>query len=178
MIKERPIGFKGQMVAAILNDSKSQMRRTRGFQHINVSPDDYEFMQLAEGSDGKLRAFFLEKSSNVEIWINCPYGKPGDRLIIAALTSRILLEITDIRVERLQDISEDDAQAEGVGKLPPFMDEGGSRTAAEMLFRSGFRDIWESISGPDSWQANPWVWCISFSRIEITAIQQATEGSP
>ena len=87
--------------------------------------------------------------------------------------SRILLEITDIRVERLTDISEDDAKAEGVGKLPPFMDEGGSRTAAEMLFRSGFRDIWESINGPDSWNANPFVWAISFRRIEPTEARAA-----
>ncbi len=79
--------------------------------------------------------------------------------------SRILLEITDVRVERLQDISEADAQAEGVkvdGNGHAVRDDvvnvGGARTA--------FAELWESINGPDSWSANPWVWVIEFRRIE------------
>lgn len=73
--------------------------------------------------------------------------------------SRITLEVTDVRVERLQDISEADAIAEGAEPLlvPP---DGGSTPHVE-----GFRSLWESINGPGSWDANPWVWVITFRRI-------------
>lgn len=70
--------------------------------------------------------------------------------------SRITLEITGIRVERLQDISESDALAEGIDpKFPP--DEQVANAA-----RMRYADIWESINGPGSWAANPWVWVVEF----------------
>lgn len=68
--------------------------------------------------------------------------------------SRILLEVTDIRVERLQDISEADSVAEGG---PPRHPNG---TAC-----GWFQKIWEQINGDGSWNANPWVWVIEFKRI-------------
>ena len=70
--------------------------------------------------------------------------------------SRLTLELTEMRVERLQDISEADAIAEGTEAVlvPP---DGGSAPYVE-----GYRMIWESINGPASWEANPWVWCLSF----------------
>ena len=72
--------------------------------------------------------------------------------------SRITLEVTDVRVERLQDISEADAVAEGVKNslhLP------GGRFATE-----NFAHLWWSINGDGSWEANPWVWVVEFKRIE------------
>lgn len=77
--------------------------------------------------------------------------------------SRILLEVTEVRVERLQDISEADALAEGVaefarGALSP---EG----QAHLSPSEQFRYLWESVNGPGSWDANPWVWCVSFRRL-------------
>lgn len=103
-----------------------------------------------------------------------PENKWSASMFMPRWASRILLEITDVRVERLRDISEDDAIAEGCGKLPPFMDEGGSHTATEMRYRSGFRDTWESINGPDSWNINPFVWVISFRRIGQDATSKAS----
>ena len=76
--------------------------------------------------------------------------------------SRITLEITSVRVERLQDISEADALAEGV-KVHP--DHHGKPPSSIYSPVQAYRDLWESIHGPDSWAANPWVWCISFSRV-------------
>ncbi|SOD42428.1 hypothetical protein [Nitrosovibrio sp. Nv4] len=77
--------------------------------------------------------------------------------------SRILLEITDIRVERLQDISEEDAIAEGVQITDEWTgcaeDLNGSHVQA-------YRHLWESINGAGSWDANPWVWVVEFKRIE------------
>jgi len=66
---------------------------------------------------------------------------------------RLVLEITGVRVERLQDISVTDAWAEGVPHSPDV------NPAHE------FQALWESINGAESWEANPWVWAISFQRI-------------
>jgi hypothetical protein len=80
---------------------------------------------------------------------------------------RLTLEITDVRVQRLQDISESDAYAEGV-TIPPeqaFVSNGNPHLRNEA--RCAFSDLWESINGPGSWAANPWVWAVSFGR-EVT----------
>ncbi|WP_031521249.1 hypothetical protein [Siccibacter colletis] len=71
--------------------------------------------------------------------------------------SRILLEITDVRVERLNSISEEDAKAEGA---PTECCVIGDKHFL------GFRSLWKDIYGDDSWQANPWIWVIEFKRIE------------
>ena len=68
--------------------------------------------------------------------------------------SRITLEVTDIRVERLQDISPEDCRAEG---MPHENNDIG--------VRYGYGQLWNQINGPDSWQANPWVWAITFNRL-------------
>ncbi|MBY0483473.1 hypothetical protein [Nitrosomonas sp.] len=70
--------------------------------------------------------------------------------------SRILLEVTNVRVERLQDISEEDAIAEGI--ISPMFGSDLDR----MQYRAGFQNLWESINGKGSWDLNPWVWCITF----------------
>lgn len=75
--------------------------------------------------------------------------------------SRIALEVTDTRVERLQDISEADAIAEGAagghGAIPVY---GYSATPVEH-----YRWLWDQINGSGSWDANPWVWMIEFRRV-------------
>ncbi|WP_306764802.1 hypothetical protein [Klebsiella quasipneumoniae] len=81
--------------------------------------------------------------------------------------SRILLEITDVRVERLNAISEEDAQAEGMeltGWRPTYSDPD---SGGEVLTPyDNFAQLWESIYGEESWKANPWVWVIEFKRVE------------
>jgi hypothetical protein len=72
--------------------------------------------------------------------------------------SRITLEITAVRVERLQSISEADARAEGV---TPNAFEQTSDNWGGVLYRR----LWEQINGPGSWHANPWVWAITFQRL-------------
>lgn len=79
--------------------------------------------------------------------------------------SRITLEITGVRVERLRDISEADAIAEGAP-----LSEGDPCPEPEFQSHTlGFWRLWESINGPGSWGANPWVWVIEFRRIESLA---------
>lgn len=68
--------------------------------------------------------------------------------------SRINLEITGARVERLNDISLVDVIAEGIPELVADLDGTDS-----------YKSLWESINGPGSWDANPWVWVIEFKRV-------------
>lgn len=80
--------------------------------------------------------------------------------------SRITLEVTGVCVERLQDISEADAYAEGIEQTD-FIEEAEHQEPATGAppGRYAYRALWESINGPDSWTANPWVWAIEFNRI-------------
>lgn len=73
--------------------------------------------------------------------------------------SRLRLLIKSIRVERLQDITEADSIMEG--SLPAGASVIGSRREVIGLFE----EIWKKINGPESWEANPWVWCITFEKI-------------
>lgn len=76
--------------------------------------------------------------------------------------SRITLEITDVRVERLNDISEADAIAEGCKGLNCPPDHEGDVSPQEE-----FRDLWQSINAAKHpWSSNPWVWVIAFKRVE------------
>ncbi len=91
--------------------------------------------------------------------------------------SRLTLEITDVRVQRLQEISEEDAEAEGIernrwadGTWHPFdgwvdpttdPDDFPAQSAQE-----AYANLWDSIHGDGSWAANPWVWAVSFKRVD------------
>ncbi|HBR1654982.1 TPA: morphogenetic protein [Klebsiella pneumoniae] len=85
--------------------------------------------------------------------------------------SRILLEITGVRVERLNSISQEDAQAEGLeltGWRPTYSDPDSGGEV--MTPYDNFAQLWESIYGEESWKANPWVWVIEFKRVEGGAV--------
>lgn len=81
--------------------------------------------------------------------------------------SRITLEVTGVRVERLQDISEADALAEGIVRL---RDDGfGLADTAHYHYtdpRESYFSLWETINGEGSVEANPWVWAVDFKRLE------------
>lgn len=82
--------------------------------------------------------------------------------------SRILLEITGVRVERLQDISEADARAEGItdgGCLSCGEHEPCGCADPKPSARDSFCRLWQSINGAESWHANPWVWVVEFKRV-------------
>ena len=81
--------------------------------------------------------------------------------------SRILLEITNVRVERLNAISQEDAQAEGMeltGWRPTYSDPDSGGEV--MTPYDNFAELWSSIYGDESWKANGWVLVISFKRVE------------
>lgn len=91
--------------------------------------------------------------------------------------SRLDLRVTEVRVERLQDISEKDAMAEGIvecdipatGDHPDMIgymvgpDDG--QTLLDVSPKDTYRKLWESINGKDSWAANPWVWVVGVKRV-------------
>jgi hypothetical protein len=88
------------------------------------------------------------------------------------IASRILLEITDVHVERLQDINDSQIESEGVD-LDALADRqdrydmchAGSGAEGRPTLRTAWRDLWQSINGPGSWDANPWVWVVEFKRV-------------
>jgi hypothetical protein len=86
--------------------------------------------------------------------------------------SRLTLTVTDVRVQRLQDISESDAMAEGANPsdLRMYPELGTSR--------DWLRDLWNSLHGPDAWAANPWVVALTFEvhRCNIDQMPGASHG--
>ena len=75
--------------------------------------------------------------------------------------SRILLEVTDVRLERVKDITGMDAKCEGA----PVPDDAVANGTHLAWARGWFRLLWGEINGADSWDANPWVWVIEFKRV-------------
>jgi hypothetical protein len=100
--------------------------------------------------------------------------------------SRITLEITDVRVERLQEISREDAIAEGIERvggggschpwrnylLKPFAHPTSHCSSCQRSYMT----LWESINGPGSWAANPWVWVVSFQVIKPTTEEPPSDA--
>lgn len=101
-------------------------------------------------------------------------GKWKPSIHMPRWASRITLEITGVRVERLQEISEEDAIHEGC--------YASDRAAGSMFFggvhkikgtrkvfpcaKAAYLDLWNSINGPGSWEKNPWVWVVQFKRVK------------
>lgn len=226
-MKERPILFSTPMVRAIEHGTKTQTRRvitpqwptcltTSGYWGCGIAREGASYPTARHQIRSDAFHVHTRLGDGRDVFIYCPYGKPGDRLwvretwavahadpprILAeqrrdALTyaaewteedlaenkrivravpglaatyrenrwrpsihmprwaARLELEITSVRVERLQDISEEDAQAEGVGSFG-------------WPYRPTFMSLWDRINGERAaWASNPWVWVVEFKRIE------------
>lgn len=130
----------------------------------------------------KKRLVYKADGLRVENW------KWRSSLFMPRWASRITLEVTEVRVQRLQEISAKDAEAEGVqygvapcdtpGMVKPLFPISDpirmkhypnftkEKITHEKMIRAEFASVWESINGEGSWEKNPWVWCISFKRIQ------------
>jgi hypothetical protein len=97
-----------------------------------------------------------------------PFAQTRARFMYRSF-SRITLGITAVRVERLNDITEADAIAEGVSL------KGGQ--GYDGWAKAEYMALWESLNGPGSWAANPWVWVIEFHRIATWDQPRTTEGA-
>ena len=192
-MKETGLIFKAPLVRAILEGRKTQTRRVakpvkhpdlgnlytpgalamgREPQHVidracpMGQPGDRiyvretfsrhpEWGQLAFRADG-------EEFEDADGWLWEPKWMPS--IHMPKDLARIWLEITGVRLERIQDISEADALAEGARFELASIDS--VRIGATASFLSGFRNIWESTGG--DWDANPWVWAIDFKVLSTT----------
>lgn len=192
-MRDRPILFSGEMVRAILDGRKTQTRRAvkpqpdfvAGNEKIvaRFTPDDCRLgrlgkaIQCPHGQPGDrlwVRETFADEGCRMRRE-DCYYRADGEcdlqggrwtpSIHMPRWASRITLEITGVRVERLQDISEEDAIAEGPPGLK-FPAPPGSFWVTDDGRRKAFRSLWESINGPESWKQNPWVWVIEFKRLE------------
>lgn len=87
--------------------------------------------------------------------------KPSIHMPRAA--SRLTLEVKSVRIERLQDITEQDALSEGVEANPYYMADGTVDDMMSIPARANFASLWDSIDGKKHpWTSNPWVWVVSF----------------
>ncbi|MCB0680074.1 MAG: hypothetical protein KDC32_03855 [Saprospiraceae bacterium] len=100
-----------------------------------------------------------------DLWDQEWMGKVRPSIFMPRLASRITLEVEAVRVERLQDISEADAIAEGVTIEDIHKIGYGAGENRPPAIRA-YRDLWESINGAGSWASNPFVWVVQFKRIE------------
>ncbi len=183
----KPILFSGEMVRAIMEGRKTQTRRIikgvgddnwlRGASNHVVHATDHcphgqpgDLLWVREGlkDNGHSIVYRIDGCLVPEIKRGFKRGSTRSPLFMPRYVSRITLEITDIRVERLQDINRGDCMAEGC----PF-----PNIAKETDPVKWFSDLWESINGPDSWDKNPWVWVIEFKPIIKNVDQVLAEAA-
>jgi hypothetical protein len=179
-MKERPILFSTEMVKAILEGRKTQTRRIvkkqphgagewarqlASWLFPNVNP--YIKLKCPYGQPGDRlwvrETFLIEHSCHKNFYeYRADYSdtialdviwRPS--IFMPREACRLMLEVTDVRVERLQDITEEDAIAEGTVRIHRYK---------TMVWE--YETLWESINGKGSWDKNPWVWVIEFKKIE------------
>ncbi len=183
VMREKPILFNTEMVQAVYAGRKTQTRRLNNFHEINKDPDRYIFQGLIRYEKILHASFRDKRNNNQiiikcpfdvnQLWVRETFcrqmggyiykANPEDSkfktfkwkpsIFMPRIASRIQLEITDIRVERVQDITEDDAMAEGI------VHENAV---------SAFKCLWDSINEKRGfgWDKNLWVWVVEFGVIE------------
>lgn len=214
-MKSTPILFSAPMVRALLDGRKTQTRRV-----VKPQPP-LDTVRARYGHDDRKSWCCFSNTGGAPTYIGCPYGQPGDRLVvketfrvwkdeetlftgqlahveedrkerIKARTeyrasshdsqsdgwrpsifmplwlSRLTLETVSVRVERVQEISEEDARAEGV--------EITGLARWPNAWSRAYAQLWDSINGqprkgkPDvSWASNCWVWALTFRKLEGVA---------
>jgi hypothetical protein len=202
-VREKPILFSGPMVRAILEGTKRQTRRVLNPQpapnDAGWYPSPLHPRALHYASERHLRKglpidFCPYGQPGDRLWVRetwgpcaggvvyrasedptaCPDGgkwKPS--IFMPRWASRLTLEVTEVRVERLQEISEEDAKAEGA----LFHDGGGighsgwrhdpNHGFVYPSARSSFAGLWDSINADRApWASNPWVWVVGFRRVQ------------
>jgi hypothetical protein len=149
-----------------------------GEPHIGYQADGARIIheEVPEEWAARLESVWADLSDTANYDID---GRAADRqwrpsIHMPRWASRILLEITAVRVERLQDISEEQARAEGT---EPYSVSSLAEDEIELVdaplkepgnsYRNGFAMLWESLNGSGSWAANPWVWVVEFKRVTL-----------
>lgn len=161
---EHPISFRADMIEAILAGRKTQTRRVLDVERaaILLSVDEWR-SEWHRSAPNAWRGWHMTVMENLAPGllpctneIRCPYGHPGDQLwtkrqrFQRRADADAWLKVVAVRVERVQDITEADAMAEGVADV------------------AAFRLLWNEINAKRGypWDSNPWCWVISFRRID------------
>lgn len=194
---DRPIIFSGPMVQALLAGRKSQTRRVLkkpaamdalavfGSKFLTL-PGNIDLIGYAPGDRLYVREAFSYEALDVDrngfmppwYWADGNpssgnFTRPKPSIHMPRWASRITLTVTEVRVQRLQEISEADCFAEGVeqfGGGAAFVKLADAQTYSTP--RGCYHALWNSLHGPDAWGANPWVVAVSFTvdRRNIDAI--------
>jgi hypothetical protein len=188
-MKQRPIIFNTEMVRAILDGRKTQTRRAITDKQLSlfkcaasIGECHYLDDDINPKSMGYYRQFCQFGEVGDQLYVRETFADCGSRLTYKAdkddgahcvvkrwtpsihmprFAARIILEVTDVRVEKVQHISERDAWAEGFEGYDDDVTGGKSGY-------SEFCEAWQSIYGEQSWQSNPFVWVIEFKLISTT----------
>ncbi|QAA37096.1 hypothetical protein [Akkermansia muciniphila] len=194
-VKERPILFSADMIRALLQEYsmpgqyKNQTRRTRGLNRFNNFPEHlkergWEIQEFFEVDPGLWVAISKDDEGDFpddfNPWVRCPYGKAGDRLWVKEnvqmprKAARILLEITEVRIERLLDITPQDAQMEGIESVwhdemtdAHLWKDYSGRSNGYIFALMSYFSLWDKLKGAGSSKMNPWVWVIKFKVLTI-----------
>lgn len=184
--KERPILFSADMVNAILSGRKTQTRQVMKPQPPHHEWNAFKSSRCQTLIDG---VYFNCPYGKVgdRLWVRETFSTMGDAdrhalpifyradgdqghgcwtpsIHMPRWASRIALEITGVRVERLNQITPHDCIAEGID-VGDFADiQHDCANGISVVDR--FIELWQAINGADSWQANPWVWVIEFERVQ------------
>lgn len=199
-MKSTPLLFSGPMIRALLDGRKTMTRRVVKYIPMLVEPlawcaaaraqepgwvhivGDYRrfcpygqpgdeiwcketFCISADGIDNTI-AF------RADGWTECPspIGKWTPSIFMPRAASRISLGITAVSVERVQEISEADAKAEGApeptGRRGCYPAPWATAKAGPLDYRASYRILWDEINGDGSWARNKFVWVISFRRVK------------
>ncbi|HDG7397817.1 TPA: hypothetical protein PCI22_004103 [Klebsiella pneumoniae] len=136
------------------------------FEEYSAYPEKFETPEYCEyAADGGVRPEYCDLEDNLR------HGwRPS--IHMPRWASRILLEITNVRVERLNVISEEDAEAEGIDMEALYDSQdcydciADHNMTGRPTVTGAFKYLWESIYGEEGWKSNPWVWVIEFKRVE------------
>lgn len=180
---DRPILFSGPMVRAILEGRKTQTRRVvKGNPYIAkpmpYAPGDRLWVRetchtyhwdhprsvyRADFDDGKKPCRVRKQIESYEV------GRWTPAIHMPRWASRLTLVVTDSRVQRLQDVSEEDARAEGVER--PIMPHWPGYP-----YRSAFRGLWNDLNAKSGygWDENPWVVAVTFTPHQVNIDQFPT----
>lgn len=153
-MKDR-IKFSDEMLAAVIDGRKTQTRRLidkETLRLFDVASEVGECFPLGYNDDEPFERYHIEFS---------PYGAIGDTINLADKDGDIKgeIEIVDVWLQQVQEISQEDAHAEGFEGYDDDVSGGVSPY-------SEFSQAWVDIYGKDSWRENPWVWVIEFKRIQ------------
>ncbi|MDW9984768.1 hypothetical protein GOC13_23050 [Sinorhizobium meliloti] len=192
---DRPILFSGPMIRALLAGRKTQTRRIIKPQPVSPYLENGDWWdETAPGTATPmvLKAYAGDRlwvketharvGDNGDDHMACPdltrlvYYRADDvqpglsrwrpSIFMRRQDSRLTLLVTDVRVERLQDISEADAIAEGIDQPAKFPDRYLTPAGDYAVPKVAYQRLWENINGAGAWEANPWVAAYTFTVIK------------